>query len=209
MDCLCVALGLMGFAVISIPATGTDNQALQQIASTTLSEHGLVAGFLAIVLQPHQRGLHRPGQAQECSSIVQEEHRDGSRRVWVARAAPVALAVEVEAARSLVLPKAALAFVRRIVEHAARWWHDPRPFCRFVSAPWRLPDDDEPLQWSSDLVRPIKDLADDACLFPARSQSWLLQPLLVRDIAIPIRSSTKHTHLSDLCSMPLATPTAL
>ncbi len=53
----------------------------------------LAVGLLATAPGRRQRARHRLEQAQEYSSIAQQEHRDERRRVWVAGSALVALLV--------------------------------------------------------------------------------------------------------------------
>ena len=105
--------------------------------------------------------------------------------------------------------KGCLAFVSRIVEHPANRGTVPD---RFASSGLLLGcfqtttnlSNGAPI--SSD---PLKDLTDDTCLFPHNLKAGLSGPFLFGDIAIAVGSSTQHTHLANLCSMPLSSPAPL
>src|SRR5712691_102184 len=105
--------------------------------------------------------------------------------------------------------KGGLTFVRRVVKHTSNGGTVPDclagsgSFLRRFQTATNL-SNGAPI--SSD---PLKDLANHAGLLPHNLKASLSSSLLFGDIAIAVRSSTQHAHLSDLCSMPLASPTPL
>src|SRR5258706_8020902 len=50
---------------------------------------------------------------------------------------------------------------------------------------------------------PLEDLAHHAGLLPHDLKAGLSVPLLFSDVAVAVGSAPQHTHLPDLCSMPL------
>src|SRR5690348_243948 len=56
---------------------------------------------------------------------------------------------------------------------------------------------------------PFKDLTNDASFFQHNLKVRLSGTFVFGDIAIAVGSATQHAHFPHLCSMPLATPTAL
>ncbi len=105
--------------------------------------------------------------------------------------------------------KGCLALVGGIVKHAANGGTIPDRFagsCPFLSCFQTATNLSNGTPISSD---PLKDLANHSGLFPLNLKAGLSRAFLFGDIAIPVGSTPQHTHLPDLCSMPLATPAPL
>src|SRR5205085_10028573 len=102
-----------------------------------------------------------------------------------------------------------LALVGRVVEHCANSGTVPNGLassCAFLGRFQTATNLSNGAPISSD---PFEDLADHSCLFPHPLKARLSSPFLFRHIAIAVRSSTQHADFSNLCAMPLASPTAL
>ena len=197
-----------GFAIISIPATSTDNQALQQICGTELRNTGALPVFLQLFGNRIKEGCIDQGRHRDAHPLFGRNIAMGGGVFGLQVPPPLRSQARLERLNHC-FAKGCLAFVSRIVEHPANRGTVPDRFAisslllRCFQTTTNL-SNGAPI--SSD---PLKDLADDTCLFPYNFKAGLSGPFLFRDIAIPIQSSSQHTYLSDLCSMPLASPTAL
>src|SRR5205085_11581664 len=105
--------------------------------------------------------------------------------------------------------KGCFTLVGRVFEHAANGGTVPNGLassCSFLDRFQTATNLSTGASISSD---PFEDLADHAGLFPHNLKAGLSSSFLFRHIAIPVRGSSQHAYLSDLRSMPLASPTPL
>src|SRR5712691_8907481 len=194
--------------VISIPATGTDDQALQQIFGTSLRNTSALPVFLQLFGNRIKEGCIDQCRHWNAHPLIGRNILMGISMFGLQGPPPLRSQSRTQRLNHR-FAKGCLAFVSRIVEHPANRGTVPD---RFASSSLLLVcfqtttnlSNGAPI--SSD---PLKDLTDDTCLFPHNLKACLSGPFLFGDITIPIRCSSQHAHFSDLRSMPLAAPTAL
>src|SRR5690348_6830667 len=192
-------------AIISIPATGTDDQALQQIFGTSLRHTSALPVFLQLFLNRIKEGGIDQCRHGNAHPLIGRNIVMGISMFGLQGPSPLRSQSRMQRLNHR-FAKGCLTFVSRIVEHPANGGTVPDRFARsgpLLGCFQTTTNLSNGAPISSD---PLKDLTDDTCLFPHNLKAGLSGPFLFGDIAISIGSSSQHAHLCDLCSMPLAAP---
>src|SRR5512135_20146 len=181
--------GTQGFYIISIAATRTHNQALQQIFGPSLRDASALAVFLQLLLDGIKKRCIDQSRDRNAHPLLRRQIVMGIGMFGLQRPPPLRPQTRTQWFNRR-FAKGCFALVGRVFEHAANGGAVPHRFARSGPLLGRFQTTTNLSNGAPISSDPLKDLTDHTCLFPHNLKTGLPGTLLFSDIAIPIGGSS-------------------